>query len=438
MLAASALALLLASPPPVAEAERLAAEAMRLAPQQPDQALAAARRGLAATAEFEPTDFVRAGRKGEVVEDEFRAARASYRAHRARLYEAMGVALASAGRPLPAQRYLRRALVLEPSPERLSALVRALLAAGRGGEALAFLEASAPPGGPGREMIPLFEQATDAAGLPSAQAEIDRARLASLGKAVELRDGPLKLPQGTRLSTGAPLKLDASPAVFYVASRICRTCTEDLEAIKELAPGARVLIVPEIPDEDRAIRQVLQLYRYDWPVALGAGMAEVLGAPAGSAVVVGRGGYVIATVKPPFAPALATTLAALGRTDVQESVPRKAWNLRPPARAALSAAPALLPEGLAPGEDMPAPAEFDRAVAAFRGGSAAEARRLIDEVGARDDGWLLPPEARFDRALALARLGRADEARRILLRIGDSRFQDAVDRALEKVASGRR
>jgi hypothetical protein len=42
----------------------------------------------------------------------------------------------------------------------------------------------------------------------------------------------------------------------------------------------------------------------------------------------------------------------------------------------------------------------------------------------------------MDRALALAGLGRREEARRMLLRIGDSRFQEAVDRALEKVGSG--
>ena len=36
------------------------------------------------------------------------------------------------------------------------------------------------------------------------------------------------------------------------------------------------------------------------------------------------------------------------------------------------------------------------------------------------------------RALAMAGLGRREEARRMLLRIGDSRFQEAVDRALAR------
>jgi len=97
--------------------------------------------------------------------------------------------------------------------------------------------------------------------------------------------------------------------------------------------------------------------------------------------------------------------------------------------------PALLPEGLAPGEDEPLPAEFGAAVAAFRAGRAAEAQKLFDALEARGDGWLLPPEARLDRALCLAGLGRREEARRMLLRTGDSRFQDHVDRTLEQVGT---
>jgi len=35
-------------------------------------------------------------------------------------------------------------------------------------------------------------------------------------------------------------------------------------------------------------------------------------------------------------------------------------------------------------------------------------------------------------------MGQAENARRMLLRIGDSRFEDAVDRALERVDDARR
>ena len=67
--ALAVLVLLAAAGPP--EAERLAAEALRQVERQPEAALAQARRALALTAEFDPTVFVTAGRKGEVVEDEF-------------------------------------------------------------------------------------------------------------------------------------------------------------------------------------------------------------------------------------------------------------------------------------------------------------------------------------------------------------------------------
>ena len=65
----------------------------------------------------------------------------------------------------------------------------------------------------------------------------------------------------------------------------------------------------------------------------------------------------------------------------------------------------------------------------------AEALAAFERLEARGDGWLLPPEARLDRALCLAGMGRRDAARRLLLRIGDSRFEDAVDRLLESVAA---
>src|SRR4051812_40898841 len=191
--------LLAAAPSPVDEAERLAAEATRTAETRPTDAAATARRALALTAEFDPIAFVRAGRKGEVVEDTFQAARAAYRQHRARLYETAGIALAAAGRNDAAARHLRRALVLEPTSARASALARTLLALGRGREALELLQSPAA-GAPNAESIPLFEQAADAAGLPSAQAEIDRARLAALAAtSIEIREGPLKVPADTRL-----------------------------------------------------------------------------------------------------------------------------------------------------------------------------------------------------------------------------------------------
>ena len=426
---------LAATPSPVDEAERLAAEATRAAATRPVDAIALSRRALAVTAEFDPIAFVRAGRKGEVVEDTFQAARAAYRQHRAGLYEAAGISLEAGGRHEAGSRYLRRALLLEPTSGRASALARSLLALGRGREALALLQ-SAAAGPPNAATVVLFEQAADVAGLPSAQAEIDRARLRALGgPTVELREGPLKIPADARLSTGGPLRLEEAPVIFYMASATCKTCSEDLDVLaRSVAAGTRVVIVPEGPEKDRAVRQVLQVYRYTWPVALGA-VAPALGVEPGTLLVAARAGWVPVVVKPPYAAALGSVVTMLSKNDVKETVPRKGWNLRPPDRK-IAPPPDLLTDGLAPGEDEPAPAEFTRAVAAYRARRFAEALRGFETVAARDDGWLLPPEARLDRALAMAGLGRREEARRMLLRIGDSRFQEAVDRALERVGSG--
>src|SRR5512143_2067158 len=90
--------LALAAPPAggaaTAQAEQLATEAVRLAPADPAGALARARQALELTADFEPTAFVKAGRKGEVVEDAFQSARDAYQHHRAALYQAVGSVLA--------------------------------------------------------------------------------------------------------------------------------------------------------------------------------------------------------------------------------------------------------------------------------------------------------------------------------------------------------
>ncbi|HET8647718.1 MAG TPA: hypothetical protein VFO85_19625, partial [Vicinamibacteria bacterium] len=142
-------------------------------------------------------------------------------------------------------------------------------------------------------------------------------------------------------------------------------------------------------------------------------------------------GWSAVQVMPPFEGTLGRALGILGRRDVTETLPRSNWNRAAAPPDAAPAAARLLPEGLAPGEDAPAPAAFTAAVDAFRAGRALEALRFLDALGADPDGWLLPPEARFNRALALRAAGEREAARRILLRIGDSRFQEEVDRALE-------
>jgi tetratricopeptide (TPR) repeat protein len=424
-----------------AQAERLAQEAVALTAQDAAGALHRARRALALTVEFVPTEYVDAGRKGEVVEDEFKAARDAYKRHRATLYEAVGSVLARQAQPLPASRYQRRAFELEPTPARGLALARSLNDLGRGREALHTVQrAIAGLTGLLPEAAEVIVRAADVAGLPSAQAEIDRGRLAAiLGAEIRLREGPLDLPPGVRLSTSPGFRLDdAEINVVYAAEGTCRHCSADLEALARQVPkSVRVLTLPPGDDQDQALRQVLDLYRRPWPLLLGRDLATRLALAPRALLIVARGGWTQAVLVAPFGQALGTALAAVQRKDVQETVPRANWNRRPVDRTPPPKPPGLLPEGLAPGEDEPLPAEFSAAIAAFRAGRPAEAQKLFDALEARGDGWLLPPEARLNRALCLARAGQRDAARRILLRTGDSRFEDAIDRLLETVAAGK-
>jgi tetratricopeptide (TPR) repeat protein len=431
-------ALVLAAASPTEEAERLAAEAVRMAATRPQPALAQARRALALTAEFEPTAFVKAGRKGEVVEDEYLAAREEYRRHRARLYEAIGQTLFLQGQPVPAARYFRRAVLLGPDLAPTLGLARSLLAQGKGRAALDTLERAYGGVAPSPEVVALVAQAADAARLPSAQIEVDRVRFQRLPTgAVPFRDGPFTFPPGVRLSTNPVFRLDESPiTLFYVAETSCKSCSADLEELKRGAPKTvRVVLLSEVEDKDAALRQVLSVYRYDWPLLLGHGLPALLQLPARSALVIARDGWAGAVIKAPFGPSLAAVLGVFAQNDIPETRPRAGWNQRPVVRPPPAPLPGLLPEGLAPGDDEPFPPEFTAAVEAFRNGQKAEALRRLDALEAKGDGWLLPPEARLDRALCLAGLGRREEARVMLLRTGDSRFQDAVDRALEQVGS---
>jgi tetratricopeptide (TPR) repeat protein len=422
----------------IEEAERLAEEALRRASQDPPAGLKQARRALALTNEFNPTVFVEMGRKGEVVEDEFQAARVSFGEHRARLYEAVGTILVQQGQTLAGKRYLGRAFLLDPRPSRGLALARAQIALGRGREALATIQkAIAGLTSLSPEAATVITQAADVARLPSAQAEIDRGRLnATLGDAVTLRDGQVVIPPGTELSSTPVFRLEDAPVnLIYMAEASCRNCSADLAELRRLVPDhVRLLILPEEDDRDAAVRQVLTLYRYPWPLLLGRDLSARLGIEPRSALLVGRGGWSAAVLKAPFGRELTSALAAFERTDVRETVPRARWNRRPVDRRPLPPPPGLLEDGLAPGEDEPFPSEFTAAVEAYRAGRYREALRGFDALEDRGDGWLLPPESRLNRALCLAGTGNRPEARRIVLRTGDSRFEDAIDQTLERVA----
>jgi tetratricopeptide (TPR) repeat protein len=314
-------------------AETMAAEAVQRAAADPAAALDRARQALALTADFEPTAFVEAGRKGEVVEDAYLAARAEYRRHRARLYEAVGRCLAASGRHAEAIRYLRRAVDLGPEQAPDAALARSLVAAGRGGEALAALRvARRPELSP--EALEVAAAAVDAEGLPSLQLELDRARIAALGVAppVEALDGPLRSPAQTRLSTGEPLRLETEElAVFYLAEPSCRTCSADLTALQRLVPAdVAPRLVPMRAEQDRALRQVTTLYRLRWPFVVGQSEGAFLGVSGPAALVVARRGWSGGVARPPLDQTLPPLLAALGRHDGNETRPRAAGERRPP------------------------------------------------------------------------------------------------------------
>jgi hypothetical protein len=359
--------------------------------------------------------------------------------HRARLYEAVGTILVQQGQTLAGKRYLGRAFLLDPRPSRGLALARAQIALGRGREALGTVrKAIAGLTSLSPEAAAVIAQAADVARLPSAQAEIDRGRLkATLGNSVSLRDDQVVIPRGTELSSTPVFRLDDAPVnLIYMAEASCRHCSADLAELRRLVPDhVRLLILPEGDDEDAAVRRVLTIYRYPWPLVLGPDLSAQLALEPRSALVVGRGGWSAAVLKAPFGRELTSALATFERTDVRETVPRARWNRRPVDRRPLPPPPGLLEDGLAPGEDEPFPPEFTAAAEAYRAGRYREAFEGFDALESRGDGWLLPPEARLNRALCLAGTGERHEARRILLRTGDSRFQDAIDETLERVAS---
>jgi tetratricopeptide (TPR) repeat protein len=408
----------------VERAGRLATEAAAGCAGGDASAAARARQALDLTTEFEPTAFVKTGRKGEVVEDLYVEARKAYRSHRALLYQAMGECLAAEGATAAAARHLRRAVVLDNAPERRIALARVRLKENAPAAALDLL---LPLAGPAS--MALLEQAADAAGLASVQVEIDRVRFKAIEKVAPV-DGPVRLPTGARLSSGGPLRFEAEPVVFYVPPSACLSCSADLQALKREAVGARVVLWPEDPERDHAFRQVAQLYKYDWPFLVGVRPSMIPGLTLPALVVVGREGWSAARLPADRIAALPEVLAVVARRDLDEPRPRKAWNGRPADRGYVApAAPAFLDEGLAPAEEGAASAAFTAGLAAFRAGRFQEALRSFDAAAA--EGALLPPEARLDRAVCIARMGRKDEARRILLRIGDSRFQDDIDRIME-------
>lgn len=441
MMATGGLVILLAvaGAGPVAEAERLVAAARKKLAASPAAALADARSALALTSEFSPVAFGPTGRRGEVGEEEFQEARQLYRRHRSGAYAVTGLALGRLGRHREAARYLRRSVDLDPAAERVS-LARELVAIDRPWEALVTLLEPVLDSPLSAAAAVAVAEVADGLGVASVQAEIDSMRLAraDVVPRLEHRDGPFPLPGRARLSTGArfDLGVESPDTIVYVAEQACRTCTADLEVLARLAPPGRRVVMLSASEDDRTLRQTLRLYRREWPVVLGQGVAAALGVDGPCVLVVRRDGFSAGVARAPLDATLERLLALFARNDLVETRPRAGWNRQRPRRAP-TARPAMSAGGLAPGEDDPAPADFAQAERAFEEGRFAEALGHVETLAAREDGWLLAPEARFDRALCLAGLGRLSEARGLLLRVGDSRFQEQVDRRLEELGGSR-
>jgi len=103
-----------------------------------------------------------------------------------------------------------------------------------------------------------------------------------------------------------PVRLDEVPVnLIYMAEASCRSCSADLQSISRLVPrGVRVLMLPEIADQDAALRQVVDLYRYQWPLLLGRDLPRHLGMEARQVLLVARGGWSAAAMRPQSGPSV--------------------------------------------------------------------------------------------------------------------------------------
>ena len=231
------------------EAERLAQEAVALAPQD------AGGRAAEGAARARAHGRVRADRVRRR-----RAARArwSRTSSRRRATSTSATARRSTRRSAACSRgrasRCRRAAtsagrsLLDPTPARGLALARSLNELGRGREALDTVQrAIAGLVGLLPEAAEVIVRAADVAGLPSAQAEIDRGRLAAIARRRRSscgRDRSSCLP-GVRLSTNPVFRLDeAAINVVYAAEASCRSCSADLEELARAGAEGRARADP--------------------------------------------------------------------------------------------------------------------------------------------------------------------------------------------------
>ena len=202
-----------------------------------------------------------------------------------------------------------------------------------------------------------------------------------------------------------------------------------------------MLTLPEADDQDAALRQVLRLYDYPWPLLLGRGLAARSGpgAPLGAAGRPGEAGRWRCSA-PPFGAALAAALAvARARRRAGDGAPGRLEP--PPGRpqpAAAAPGPARGRPGPGRGRALSRPSST-AAVEAYRAGRSAEAHEGLRRArGARATAGCCRRRRASTARCVWRASGSTREARRILLRTGDSRFEDAIDDTLERVAPASR
>ena len=182
--------------------------------------------------------------------------------------------------------------------------------------------------------------------------------------------------------------------MFYASEASCRSCSADLEALARQVPkDVRVIAVPpgRRPGRRRCAR-CSACTGGPGRCCSGRDLAARLELKPRSLLLVARGGWTLGGAQARRSgPRSARRSPRCSAWTCRRPCRAPSWNRRPVDRSPLPPPPALLPEGLAPGEDEPFPPEFTAAVEAYRAGRAAEARKAVRR--ARGEGRRLAAAA---------------------------------------------
>ncbi len=377
-------------------------------------ALSAGLAALAATVDFEPTAFVKAGRKGEVVEDDYLSRPGTPIA---------GTGLASTppwaestpprGDHEAAVRYLRRAEFLGPDSSSGRAARGCLSPRSVGPQRRrSCCRDSSPRVGPGQTSWRSSRRSsTRQAGRASRSRSIGPESWPSLGGARSGGTGHFELPKGTRLSTAPVFRMaDAAVNVIYAAEASCQTCSEDVEALRRGDPALPrgSSSCPRDRTTTTPCGRCSVCSSVSWPVMIGPGLGSTLGVTPRSVLIVGRGGWGAALL--PGAPEAGARQGGgtVGKDGCRsKSLPRPGWNRRPVERSSAHVRyRGCGPRGWRPATTSLRQPEFEAAVTAYREKRPAEAMRLFDESpDAGTDGSFPPRPGSTARCVSMRSVG---------------------------------